>query len=103
MVSWNVDSAIVPDETIIHFHAAIMVKGAGDCVVPEVCVPSGGSHILVGLVDGGHDHRPEVLWGQDDYLIVIVLPLIMICSSREEVCLFIGGAGFMMEGKMVFR
>ncbi len=98
MISWNVNSAVVPDEAVVHFHSAVMVERSGDRVVPKVCIPGGNFHVLVGLLDGGHDHRSEVFWGQDNYLVVIILSLIVICSSREEVCLFVGSAGFMMEG-----
>ncbi len=81
MVSWDVNPAVVPDETIVCFHAAIVVKRAGDGVVPEVCISGGSSHILMGLLDGGHDHRSEVFWRQDYYLVVIILSLVVICSS----------------------
>ncbi len=101
MISWDVNSAVVPDETIVHFHAAIMVERASDGAIPEVCISGSGPHIPVGLFNGGHDHCSEVLWRQDYDLVVVVLPLIVICSLREKVCLFVGGAGLMMEGKMV--
>ncbi len=103
MVSWNVNSAVVPDEAIVHFHATIVVEGTGDHVVPKVNVPGGGFHALMGFFNGGHDHRLKVLWGQDYHLIIVILSLIVVCSSREKVCLLVGSAGFMMKGEMVFR
>ncbi len=63
MVLWDVNSAVVPNETIVHFHAAIVIERAGDRAVPAVRIPSGGLHILVSFFNGGHDHRSEVFWG----------------------------------------
>ncbi len=102
MISWNVNPTIIPDETSIHLHAAIVVEGTGHGVVPEMDVSGGCLHVLVGLFDGGHDHRSEMFWGQDYHLIVIVLSLVMICSARKEVRLLVAGTGFMVKGKMVF-
>ncbi len=92
----------VPDETGIHFHAAIMVERAGDSVVPEMNVSGSGLYTLVGFLYGGHDHGLEMFWGQDYYVVVVVLSLIVICSSRQKVSFLVGSASFMMEGEMIF-
>ncbi len=81
MVSGNVNSAIIPNKTSVHPHAAIMVEGAGDGVIPEMNVSGGGFYVLMGLLHGGHDHCFEMFWGQHYYLVIVVLTLIMICSS----------------------
>ncbi len=102
MVSWNINPAIVPDETSIHFHAAIMVERAGNGVVPEVNISGGGFHALMGFFNSGHDHHFEVLRRQDYHLVVVILSLIMVCLSREKVCFLVGGASFMVKGEVVF-
>ncbi len=102
MISWNVNSAIVPNETSVHFHAAIVIEGTSDRVIPEVNISGSSFYALMGFFHGGHDHCSEMLQGQDYYLVVVVLPLIVVCSSRKKVCLLVGSAGFMMEGEMVF-
>ncbi len=102
MVSWNVNSAIVPDEASIHFHAAIMVERAGDGVVPEVNISGGSFHALMGFFNGGHDHRFEVLQRQDYHLVIVILSLIVVRSSGEKVCFLVGSAGFMVKGEVVF-
>ncbi len=63
MVSWNVDPAIIPDKSIIQFHATIVVERSGDDVVPEMGIPGGSLHLLMGFFNGWHDHGPEVFWG----------------------------------------
>ncbi len=63
MVSGNIDSAVIPDETIIHFHASIMVEGTGDGIVPKVNISGGSLHTLMGFPDGWHDHGSEMLRG----------------------------------------
>ncbi len=63
MVSWNINSVIVPNETVIHFHAAIMVEGTGDDVIPEMNVLGGSFYAPMGFLNGWHDHGSEVLWG----------------------------------------
>ncbi len=63
MVLWDVNSAIVPDETIVQLHAVIVIVGASDGVIPEVNVSGSGFYALVGFFHGGHDHRSEMLRG----------------------------------------
>ncbi len=103
MVSWDVYPAIVPDEASVHSHATIVVEGASDGIVPEVNISGGGLYVLMGLLHGRHDHCFEVFQRQDYYLVVVILSLVVISLSRKKVCLFVGGAGFMMEGEMIFR
>ncbi len=102
MISWDINPAIVPNETSVHSHAMIMVEGASNGIVPEVNISGGGFYVLMGLLHGRHDHCLEMFRGQDYYLVIIVLPLIVICLSREKVCLLVGGASFMVESEMVF-
>ncbi len=102
MIPGNINPAIISDETVVHFHAAVMIERAGDSVVPKVNVSGGSFYASMGFFDGGHNHGPEVLWRQDYYLIVVILSLVVVCSSREKVCLLVGCAGFMMKGEMVF-
>ncbi len=78
MVSWNVNPAIVPNETSVHSHAVIVVEGASDGVIPEVNISGGGLYVLMGLLYGGHDHHFEVFQGQNYYLVIVILSLIMI-------------------------
>ncbi len=56
----------------------------------------------MGLGESGHDHGPEVLGVENDDLVVVVLSLIMVCSATEEVGLFVGSAGFVVKGEMIF-
>ncbi len=102
MVLGNINPAIIPDETIIHLHAAVVVKGTGNSVIPKMNVPGGCFYAPMGLLDGWHDHGSEVLWGQDYYLVIVVLSLVVVCLSREKVCLLVCSASFMMKGKVVF-
>ncbi len=62
MVSRDVNSAVIPNETIVHLHAMVMVKGADDGVIPKVDVSGGGFYALMGLLNGWHDHSFEVFW-----------------------------------------
>ncbi len=78
-----------------------MVERASNGVVPEVNVPGSGFHVLMGFLNGGHDHRLEVFRRQDYYLVIVVLSLVMIRAPREEVRLFVSHTGFMVEGEMV--
>ncbi len=102
MVTGNVDPAVVPDETIIHLHAAVMVEGASDGVIPEINIPGGSFYALMGFLYGWHDHGSDVFWQQNYYLVVVILSLIVVCLSGEKVCLLVGSTGFMMKGKVVF-
>ncbi len=63
MISRDVNPAIIPNETIIHLHATVVVEGSGNGVVPEVNVPGSYLYVSVGLFDGGHDHGSEVFGG----------------------------------------
>lgn len=51
VVSRNVDPAIVPDKSVIHLHAMVMVERAGDGVIPEVNVSGRGFDAsMVGMI-----------------------------------------------------
>ncbi len=102
MISGDIDPAVIPDETIIHFHAVVMIERASDSVVSKVNISGGGFYASMGFFNGGHDHSSEVLWRQDYYLIIVILSLVMVCLSREKVCLLIGCTSFVMKGEMVF-
>ncbi len=56
----------------------------------------------MGLLKGWHDHGSEVLWRQNYYLVIVILSLVVVRSSREKVCFLVGGTSFMMKGKVVF-
>ncbi len=102
MVSRDIDSAIIPDESVIHFHAAVVIEGSGNGVIPEVNVSGGCFYASMGFFNGRHDHGFEMFWGQDYYLVIVVLSLVVVCSSRKKVCFLVRGTGFVMKGKMVF-
>ncbi len=102
MVSRNVNSAIVPDESVIHLHTAVVIEGPSNGVIPKVNVSGGCLYASMGLFNGQHDHSFEMFWGQDYYLVIVVLSLVMICLSRKKVCFLVHGTGFMMKGEMVF-
>ncbi len=58
--------------------------------------------MIVSFIEGGHNHCVEVFRIKDYNLIVIILALLVVCSSTEKVHLFVSGAGLMMEGEVVF-
>ncbi len=63
MVSGNINSAVVPDETVIHLHTTIVIEGTGDGIVPKMNVSGGCFYVLMGLFNSGHDHGSEVFRG----------------------------------------
>ncbi len=69
MVSRDVNSAIVPDESVIHLHAMVMIEGSSNSVIPKVNVSGGCFYASMGLFNGRHDHGFEMFWGQDYYLV----------------------------------
>ncbi len=101
MISRDVNSAIVPDESVIHLHAAVMIEGSNNGVIPEVNVSGGSFYASVGFFDGWHDHGFEMFWGQDYYLVVVVLSLGVVCPSRRKICFLVRSTSFVMKGKMV--
>ncbi len=60
-----------------------MVEGCSDVLVPSVVVKCGLLDFGMNFLDCQHDQCPEVLWFEDDNLIVVLLPLFVICSATE--------------------
>ncbi len=56
----------------------------------------------MGFLDHRHDHGLEMFGGEDYNLVIVFLSLIVIHPSAKEICLLVGGTGFMMESEMVF-
>ena len=82
VISGNINPTVIPDKSVLQFHAAIVIDGPSNILVPKVCFLGGSLYVAVGFSDGGHDHGLEVLGGQDYYLVVIVLSLVVVCSAR---------------------
>ena len=45
----------------------------------------------------------EVVWLEDEDVVVVSLSLVMVVSTGEEVSLLIGSSGLMMKGEVIFR
>ncbi len=60
-----------------------MVEGHGDILVPSVVVERGLLDLGVDFLDCRHDQCPEMLWFEDDNLIVVLLSRVVICSATE--------------------
>ncbi len=83
MILGNIDTAIVVDQTVIYLHPSIMVEGRRDVLVPSVVVKRGLLDFSMNFLGCWHDHCPEVFWFEDDNLIVVLLSLLVICSSTK--------------------
>ncbi len=46
-------------------------------------VERGLLYLGMGFLDSGYDQCPEMLWFEDDNLIVVLLPRVVICSATE--------------------
>ncbi len=51
-----------------------MVEGRRDVLVPSVVVERGLLNFCMDFLDCWHDQCPEMLWFEDDNLIVVLLP-----------------------------
>ncbi len=60
-----------------------MVEGRRDILVPSLVVKRGLLDFGMDFLDCRHDQCPEMLWFEDDNLIVVLLPRVMICSATE--------------------
>ncbi len=60
-----------------------MVEGCRDILVPSVVVKHGLFDFSMNFLDCRHDHCPEVFRFEDDNFIVVLLSLLMICSSAK--------------------
>ncbi len=58
--------------------------------------------VVMCLVDGGHNHCLEIFGFKDYDLVIVISALLVVCSLTKEISLFVGGAGFVVEGEMVF-
>ncbi len=54
------------------------------------------------LVGGGHDEGAEVFGLEDDDVVIILLPLVVIVTLGEEVSLLVESTGFVSEYEVVF-
>ncbi len=54
------------------------------------------------FTDSGHDEHPEVCWGEDGDVIVVLLSLVVVVASRKKVSFLVKGAGLVSKGEVVF-
>ncbi len=80
-----------------------MVEGRSNSFFPPFFL----SHYFFDLsecfIGSGHEERPEVEGLKDDDVVVVFLPLVVIVSSREEVCFLVEGTGLVLKREVVFR
>ncbi len=60
-----------------------MVEGCRNVLVPSVVVERGLFDFGVNFLDYQHDQCPEVFWFEDNNLIVVLLPCVVIRSATE--------------------
>ncbi len=91
--SWNVDSPVIVKESVLLGDASVMSERVGDASVPELFLSGSFFNVLVGQVGGWHDEGSEMRWLKDDDVAVILLPLVVVVTSGQKVCLFVKDAG----------
>ncbi len=85
MISGDIDSVIIVDQSVLHLHSLIMVEGSEDVLVPWLVVKHSTFDLALCLFDCGHDHCPEVLGFENYNFIVILFALFVVCTSAEQV------------------
>ncbi len=78
MILGNINPVVVPNESSLQFHAAVMVDGTWNCIVPQMNVSGHVFDMLMSFFNHGHDHGFEMFGGKNYNLVIIFLSLIMI-------------------------
>ena len=83
LVSGNVNSFVVDQESVFFRDSAFVVKGVCDSLVPLGVIASCTLDAFERFVEGRHHECLEVFGLEDDDLLVVVLSLIMVCMTGE--------------------
>ena len=78
VISWNIDSSIIEQESILFGNSTFVSKGVGNSLIPELLSVEGVLDLLVHLSDSWHDEGVEVVGLENDDVIVVSLSLVMV-------------------------
>lgn len=77
----DVDTSIVMQEASLPGDSSFMVEGCGNASVPQLILLGCILDLLYNFGNGGHNERPEVRGLEDDNVIVVLFPLVMVIAS----------------------
>ncbi len=82
-------------------NASFMVERCGNAFIPQFLKSGGFFDLLMYFVHRGHDECSEVCQLENDDIVVVLLSLVMIVASGEQVGLLILGARLVVESEMI--
>ncbi len=99
----NVDMSVILQKSSFMGDPLFMIEGCGNSFIPQFLLSGGFFYFLKRFTGHGHNESPEVERLEDDNVIIILLALIMVIPSREEICLLVKHPGLVLECEMVLR
>ncbi len=103
MISGNVDSAIIVDQSVFYCHSSIVIEGTRYVLVPQVVVKRSMFDLGLYLFYHGHDHGPEMFGFEDYDFIIIIFALFMVCSLTKQVSFLVCHTWFCGEERNDIR
>ncbi len=78
-----------------------MVERRRDILVPLVVVEHGLFDFGMNFLNCWHDHCPEVFGFEDDNFIIVLLSLLVICSSTKQVGFLVHHSWLVMKREVI--
>ncbi len=92
--SGDVHASVIVEESSLMGYSSFVREGGGDASIPELFLSGDFFNLSGDGVSGGHYESPEVFCLEDDDIVVVLLPLVVVLASGQEVGLFIEDAQF---------